>query len=161
MIDAMLGSDREAVLSWPVIVVSRVLPVVLVVAAFAVPALEWSRLPDSRPGPLLFSLLPGIVGLVVIGPQVRRPVVSQPEQFDGPLLQPFLPGLAVALVRTKFGQLALGLFLLGEAAARSIGLTVESAGSSRWNLPFGIFVVGTACALCLAVLAGAVLRRLG
>lgn len=157
----MLGTDRWAVLSWPVVAVSRLLPVVILAAGIAVPAAVWSQLPASRPGPLLFSLFPAVVGSVVLVPQALHPVVMQPERFDGPLPLAFLPGLLVAFVRTKLGQLALGLFLLSEATARSVGLTLESVNSAKWHFPFEVFLFGLVGSLLIALCGSLTLRRFG
>jgi hypothetical protein len=142
-------------------VVSRLLPLLIVAAGVAVPAVLWSQLPANRPGPLLFSAVPAIVGMVVLAPQVLRPIVSQPEPFEGPLTIAFIPGLVSAWVRVKFGQLSLGLLLLSEAAALTIGRSVESVHSSAWKLPFATVAIGIGGALLLSVLSGAVLRRFG
>lgn len=157
----MLGADRRAVLSWPVVAVSRLLPVALVAAGIAVPAAVWSQLPPSRPGPLLFALFPAVVGSVVIVPQALHPVVMSPERFEGPLPVAFLPGLLVAFVRTKLGQLALGLFLLTEATARSVGFTLESVNSAKWHLPFEVFIIGVVGSLLIALCGALTLHRFG
>lgn len=157
----VLGSDREALLTWPVVVASRILPLFLVAVAIGVPAGFWSQLPSPRPGPLLITLLPGVIGVFITLPQAVRPVVMDPEPFLGPLQSGYLPGLGAAFVRTKLGRLALGIFFLSEAAARAVGLTVINRGADRWQSPALLLIAGLAASFLLAAAASLTLRRYG
>lgn len=157
----MLGSDRRALLTWQVVAASRILPLSLLAAAIAVPAAFWSRLPPSRPGPLLVAIVPAVIGIFVTAPQALRPVVMSPEPFLGPLTSGYLPSLTAAFVRTRLGRLALGVFFLSEAAARAIGLTVVNAGAAQWQVPLSVFVGGTAASVAVAAAVSMTLRRFG
>jgi uncharacterized membrane protein (Fun14 family) len=148
-------------MTWQVVVASRVLPACLLAIAVSVPAAVWSRLPPSRPGPLLVAVVPAVIGVFVTAPQVLRPVVMDPEPFLGPLTTGFLPGLAVGFVRTKFGRLALGVFFLSEAAARTVGLTVVNAGASTWQSPLLLLIAGSAASVIVAATTSLTLRRFG
>jgi len=158
---SVLGTDRRAVLTWQVVAASRILPVALLAAGIAVPAALWSQLPSSRPGPLLIAIVPAVIGIFVTAPQAVHPVVMGPEPFLGPLNSGHLPSLTAAFVRTRLGRLALGVFFLGEAAARAIGLAVINAGAAHWQVPLGIVVGGTAASLLLAAGVSLTLRRFG
>ena len=158
---AVLGSDRRALLTWPVVVASRVLPACLLVVALGVPAAFWSELPRSRPGPLLFAAVPAVIGVFITVPQALHPVVMGREPFLGPLTSGYLPGLTAAFVQTRFGRLALGVFFMSEAAARTVALTVINAGAARWRYPFVAFLAGAAGSILVAAAASLTLRRFG
>lgn len=157
----MLGTDRRAVLTWQVVIASRVLPLALLAAGVGVPAALWSDLPSSRPGPLLIAIVPGVIGIFVTAPQAIRPVVMDPEPFLGALNSGYLPSVTAAFVRTRLGRLPLGVFLLCEAAARSIGLTVINAGAAHWQVSLSLVFVGTAASVLLAAGVSLTLRRFG
>lgn len=157
----MLGTDRRAVLTWQVVAASRILPLTLLSAGICVPAAMWSQLPSSRPGPLLIAIVPAVIGIFVTAPEALHPVVMGPEPFLGPLNSGYLPSLTAAFVRTRLGRLALGVFLLGEAAARAIGLTVVNAGADHWQVPLSLVVGGTAASVLLAAGVSLTLRRFG
>ncbi|HEX4864498.1 MAG TPA: hypothetical protein VFV02_10515 [Acidimicrobiales bacterium] len=157
----MLGTDEEAVLRWPVVVVSRVLPVVLLATGVAVPALLWSRLPSNRPGPLSPLIAGAVVGTAVLIPQMRRPLVTDPEVFEGPLQTPFLRGVTVAWVRAKFGPLAMGNFILANATGLSVGLTVTNFNNVKWHVGLLVVAASVAGSFLVGVLSGVVLRRYG
>lgn len=157
----MLGTDRRALLTWPVVVASRILPAFLLAIAVLVPAALWSQLPSPKPGPLWLAVVSGVIGIVVTVPQAIHPVVMDPEPFTGPLITGFLPGLAVGFVRTKLGRLALGVFFISEAAARTVGLSVVNAGATRWDSPFLVAVAGFAASVAIAAAASFTLRRFG
>jgi hypothetical protein len=157
----MLGTDEEAVLRWPVVVVSRLLPFVLLATGVAVPAVLWSRLPSSRPGLLSPLIAVAVVGIAVLIPQVRHPVVTDPEVFEGPLGTPLLRGLTVAWVRAKYGPLAMGNFILGNAAALSVGLTVTNLDRAKWHVGLPVIAGCVAGSFLVSVFSGTVLRRYG
>ena len=85
----------------------------------------------------------------------------QPEPFKGPLTTGFLPGLTVGFVRTRFGRLALGIFFLSEAAARSVGLTILNVHATRWQAPFLLLVAGTTASILVAGAVGWIVQRYG
>ena len=157
----MLGTDRRAVLTWQVVAVSRILPLTLLAAGICVPAALWSQLPSSRPGPLLIAIVPAVIGIFVTAPQALHPVVMGPEPFLGALNSGYLPSVTAAFVRTRLGRLALGVFFLGEGAARAIGLTVINAGAAHWQVPLSLVVGGTAASVLLAAGVSLTLRRFG
>jgi len=157
----VLGTDEEAVLRWPVVLVSRLLPFVLLTTGVAVPAVLWSRLPSSRPGPLSPLIAGAVVGMAVLIPQIRHPLVTDPEIFEGPLQTPFLRGLTVAWIRAKFGPLAMGNFILGNATALSVGLTVTNLNNVKWHVGLPVVVGCVAGSSFVGVFSGVVLRRYG
>ena len=157
----MLGTDEEAVLRWPVVVVSRLLPVVLLFTGVVVPALFWSRLPSNRPGPLIPLIIGTAIGVALIIPQIRHPVVTDPEVFEGPLETPLLRGLTLAWIRAKFGPLAMGNFILGNVTALSVGLTITNLDNVKWHFGFPVLAGSGAGSFGVAVFSGVVLRRYG
>lgn len=150
----MLGTDEDAVLTWPVLVVSRLLPALLVASGVTVPAVFWSRLPPSRPGPLGWSIAIGGLGLIRLVPQIRHPVVNDPEVFE----EAWYLGL---WVRARFGRLATGNFTLSFATALAVGLTVTNVHLTAWHVGLGTVLTAGACSLVPGVSSGVILRRYG
>lgn len=154
--------------SWPTVIVATVVPATLIGTGLSVPAIDWGRLPKSRPGALLLPAAFGFLGLLLIIRQVwlLRDVhreLHQAEPYEGG----FIPvTLALSrLLRAKFGPIAGGMFVLALGSGLSIAFSVASVGSATWQaIPWaitspalvaalaalvGAFIVGFACGAAL------------
>jgi len=146
---------------WPSAVVCRAVPAVLLIVGVAVPAIRWSALPRHRPGALIWALIVGVAGLLILLPQIWKPRGWAPEQWERPAYWMGALGVLLGWLRSRFGPVAAGLFLLALGAGLAVGITIASAHSGHWHISPAAAVGSILGALAVSVCGGLVARQFG
>jgi hypothetical protein len=158
------GKGGDADLSWPVVVVCRVLPIALLVIGIVVPAAFWSRLPPHSLRHFMIAAVGAVIGVGVLIPQAWRPHAALPEPFEPGDHDVNIYGSSWPAwwLRSQFGPVGSGLFFLSAGSATSVTLTVGNLDARKWGrLPLLVILGVAAGAFLVALLGGLVMRRYG
>ena len=156
--------DRDGVRGdWRAAATCRLVPVALLAVVLFVPLLRWSTLPKDKPGGwLLLAMVVAAIGLVIMVPQMWKPRGWAPQQWDEiPAYYIGPQGLAMGWLRSHYGPVAVGIFLLAHGAGLSVATTAASAHSRTWRVSLVGFLSSFAVALAVGAVGGLVVRRFG
>ena len=147
--------------SWPAAVVCRAVPAAILTVGLVVPAIRWSTLPRHRPGALIWAVLAGAAGLAILLPQIWKPRGWAPERWEAPAYWMGALGVLLGWLRSRFGPLAAGLFLLALGAGLAVGITIASAHAGRWHISLAAALGSLVGALAVSVSGGLTARQFG
>jgi hypothetical protein len=104
--------------------------------------------------------------VVVLIPQAWQPHATLPEPWEAPERGVNIYGLGLygwlfGWLRSQFGFLGGGLFMVAEGTALSVALTIGSVDSTRWKPAGFAFLGATAGSFLVALLGGLIVRRYG
>lgn len=161
--DVVSGRDVRG-FGWPTAVISLGVPAAVIAVGIVFPAVDWSRLPPGRPGPLLLPaavLAIGIVALVLYGWRLRdlRREPFRPQRWER--THPFMTiGVILDWLAAKLGPAAVAFFVVALGSSWSIIMTKTSVGGATWHVFPGPYVVLIAfgASFTLAAIGGVAVR---